>query len=78
MKPPKGKAKTFPEIDMVGNGITPEDFEEERRNLKNYVDKFDKADSLLAENAYGGKFSRDDWGLLMYNHTDHHLRQFGA
>jgi AraC-like DNA-binding protein len=25
-----------------------------------------------------GNFSKDDWGKLNYNHTDHHLRQFGV
>lgn len=24
-----------------------------------------------------GDMSRRDWGVLMYKHTDHHLRQFG-
>jgi Protein of unknown function (DUF1569) len=25
-----------------------------------------------------GKMTADDWGVLMYKHLDHHLRQFGA
>jgi hypothetical protein len=25
-----------------------------------------------------GPLSRDAWGVLVYRHTDHHLRQFGA
>lgn len=25
-----------------------------------------------------GTMSRRDWGVLIYRHTDHHLRQFGA
>ncbi len=25
-----------------------------------------------------GEMSADDWGVLLYKHTDHHLRQFGV
>jgi len=25
-----------------------------------------------------GRLSRSEWGVLMYKHADHHLRQFGA
>ena len=25
-----------------------------------------------------GRLSRRDWGVLIYRHTDHHLRQFGV
>lgn len=77
-KPPKSRAETFAEINMVKLGINPGDFEVERKALKTYVEKFSKADKLIPENLYGGKFNRGDWGKLMYNHTDHHLRQFGA
>jgi hypothetical protein len=77
MKPPKNRAETFPEMNIIKNNITVSDFETEKRNLKNYVDKFDKAGSLIPENAMAGKFTRNDWGKLLYNHTDHHLRQFG-
>lgn len=77
-KPPKERAETFKEMDLVANHIDPTVFEAEKKNLKEAIEKFSKATSLLAENKLGGKFSRDDWGKLNYNHTDHHLRQFGA
>jgi hypothetical protein len=25
-----------------------------------------------------GRMTRDDWGVLIHKHTDHHLRQFGV
>ena len=78
MKPPKEKAETFKEIDVVKNGIDPTDFEVERNNLKNAIEAFTKSTSLIPENKIAGKFSKDDWGKLNYNHTDHHLRQFGV
>ena len=54
------------------------DFEEERKNLKNAIEYFLNCNSLIAENKLAGKFTKDDWGKLNYNHIDHHLRQFGV
>lgn len=28
--------------------------------------------------AFFGRLTADEWGILMYKHLDHHLRQFGA
>ena len=78
MKPPKGGAETFVEINMVANNINPTDFEAEKMNLKNKLHAFINAASLLPENKLGGKFTKSDWGKLNYNNTDHHLRQFGV
>jgi hypothetical protein len=78
MKPPKEKAETYKEMNVVANGINPPDFETERINLKIAVEHFFNAERLVPENKLGGKFNRNDWGKLNYNHTDHHLRQFGV
>jgi hypothetical protein len=78
VNPPKGKAETFPEFNTVNLGIDPPDFEAERTNLKAQIEKFVNASNLIPESAGGGPFSREDWGRLMYVHTDHHLREFGA
>jgi hypothetical protein len=75
---PKGKAETYPSFNMVKLGIDPPDFEAERNELKDYIERFSDAERLLAENPLAGSFSREDWGRLMYNHSDHHLRQFGV
>jgi len=77
-KPPKEKANTFKELDIVKNNINPTDFEAERNQFKNAVETFCKAGILIPENKIAGKFSKKDWGKLNYNHADHHLRQFGA
>ena len=77
-KPPKERAETFKEINTVANGINPTDFEAERNNLKKAVEDFFNSTYLIPENKLVGKFSKSDWGKLNYNHTDHHLRQFGA
>ncbi len=78
MRPPKGRAETFEEMNTVSKGINPDDFEAERNKLKAAVEEFYNSNSLLPENKIAGKFSKDDWGRLNYNHTDHHLRQFGV
>ena len=78
VKPPKEKAETFKEMNTVANGINPTNFESERKNLKNAINVFSTATNLLPESKLAGKFNKDDWGKLNYNHTDHHLRQFGV
>ena len=75
---PKGRAETLPPLNVVNLNIDPTDFEAERSNLKSYIQKISTATSFAEENSFGGKFSRDDWGRLMYNHTNHHLKQFGV
>jgi hypothetical protein len=78
VKPPKGRAETFKEMDTIANGINPSDFEGERNKLKKTIEDFCNTPSFIPENKIAGKFSTDDWGKLNYNHTDHHLRQFGV
>ena len=78
VKPPKAKVETFVEMNMVANNMNPADFETERNNLKQAVENFHHGTSFLSENKLAGKFKKSDWGKLNYNHTDHHLRQFGV
>jgi len=77
-KPPKGKAETFLEMNTVENNVNPTDFEAERQHLKAKLEDFCNTTTLIPENKIAGKFNRSDWGKLNYNHTDHHLRQFGV
>jgi hypothetical protein len=78
MAPPKGGAETFKEMNTVENKVDPQDFEAERKNLKKTIEDFSNTTTFIPENKLAGKFSRADWGKLNYNHTDHHLRQFGV
>ncbi len=78
VKPPKNGAETFKEMNMVANNIQPNNFEEEKKYFKAMIEKFNSSEKLIPENKLAGKFSRADWGKLNYNHTDHHLRQFGV
>lgn len=75
---PKGKAETYSSMNTVTLGIDPVDFEAERAQLKSYIEKFVTAPSYIPNNPKGGPFTREDWGRLMYSHTDHHLKEFGV
>jgi hypothetical protein len=55
------------------------DFEAEMRSLVDMLDRCgDAAQCFSPEHPAFGRLSRRDWGVLIYRHTDHHLRQFGV
>lgn len=52
----------------------------ERAGLVSLIDRFAQAgpDEITAQpHSFFGKLTRMEWGILMYKHLDHHLRQFG-
>lgn len=53
--------------------------EAEKQNLINLINKFDaQKDHLAIKHPIFGKMSTQQWDVLLWKHTDHHLRQFGA
>lgn len=57
------------------------DFEKEKENLKTLMKEFseggiEKCTSF--PHPFFGKLKAEDWGIGIYKHTDHHLRQFGV
>jgi hypothetical protein len=57
------------------------DFEAEKRRLTGIVSRFcergpEKASVQL--HSFLGRLNGEEWGVMMYKHLDHHLRQFGA
>jgi hypothetical protein len=81
MPAPKGKVKTFSEIDLAkGNGTKPTSFENDRSQLKKIVSEFIEKDSSFNYQPHGafGPFTREQWGRIIYIHFDYHLKQFGA
>ncbi len=56
------------------------DFEASKNELiKNYSRFANGEQSIkLMNHPFWGKMSHDDWNKLMWNHVDHHLRQFGV
>ncbi len=60
---------------------TPQNFEEEKKKLIALLKQFSSAGEKGATNhphPFFGKLSPAEWGIGMYKHLDHHLRQFGV
>ena len=79
---PRGKVKTYPQIDQVdGGGTAPTDLVADVATLRALVDRFvDHAASggrFVPSPAFGALTPRR-YGRLMYLHFDHHLEQFGV
>ena len=59
----------------------PRDFARERARLVEIVRRFGEEGASAADgrmHSFFGRLKGDEWGVLMYKHLDHHLRQFGA
>ncbi len=57
------------------------DFETEKQRLTGLVNTFcdggpEKASASM--HSFLGRLNREEWGVMMFKHLDHHLRQFGA
>ena len=52
-------------------------FEVEHEKLLAVVSKFMEAEELFPHPIFGN-LTKEDWGLIIYKHLDHHLRQFGG
>ncbi|MCP4399195.1 MAG: DUF1569 domain-containing protein [bacterium] len=77
---PKGKVKTFPEIDQAtGHGTAPTDVPHDASILREFFEKFLATEPTFSFQAHSffGPLTRQQWGRLIYIHSDYHLRQFG-
>jgi hypothetical protein len=57
------------------------DFEAEKRRLTGIVNRFCERGPEKASvqvHSFLGRLNGEEWGVMMYKHLDHHLRQFGA
>lgn len=57
------------------------DFAGERASFCRYLESYEKtrdASSIWPEHPAFGILNTNEWGVLGYRHTDHHLRQFGV
>jgi hypothetical protein len=71
--------KTRPEVAQEAGGTPPDDFERDRRELLEVIDRFCSAPAAkrCAHPALG-HLRREEWMRWGYLHVDHHLRQFGV
>ena len=80
--PPRGRIRTFAEIDQeAGRGTAPRSLAEDVAAFEVLLDRFVAhvgVGGALAANPIFGPLTARDWGRLLWTHTHHHLRQFGA
>jgi hypothetical protein len=72
--------KTRPEMDQEVGGTRPVEFETDRRELLQLMDRFTCESPLPQFSAHPifGVMTRKELMRWAYLHMDHHLRQFGA
>jgi len=59
----------------------PVEFEDEKKKLIERIEKFSTggANGITKDtHPFFGELTPEEWDILMYKHTDHHLRQFGV
>ncbi|HEX5853992.1 MAG TPA: DUF1569 domain-containing protein, partial [Thermoanaerobaculia bacterium] len=57
------------------------DFNAEKQRLARLVNTFCESGPEKASShthSFLGRLRGEEWGVMMYKHIDHHLRQFGA
>jgi hypothetical protein len=57
---------------------TVKDFEKEKQQLLELIDRFQDANLTDARHPVFGVFTKEQWSLATWKHLDHHLRQFGV
>lgn len=76
---PKGKIETVKELKQGKGGTKPNVFEEDKQRLILLIENF--GSSINKNPTYKhpafGKMTKQQWGRLVYQHTDYHLSQFG-
>ncbi len=76
-KPWKPSSITAPEFVQK----EPKNFEEEKKNLIDIVNRFHQggeAGVTKYPHSFFGKITPEQWGQSQYKHIDHHLKQFGV
>jgi hypothetical protein len=55
------------------------DFERERKEVSDLLGSFGKrALAVWPDHPAFGRLDREDWGVMVWKHVNHHLRQFGV
>jgi hypothetical protein len=75
--PMRRNSSTVPGFKVVDE----RDFSAERRRLNGLIDRviaIGPAGCTTHPHSFFGRMTPEEWGILMYKHLDHHLRQFGA
>jgi hypothetical protein len=76
-RPLKRNSPTSPELKVADT----RQLDVEKERLSTLIDRFvaaGPAGCTRHPHSFFGHMTPDEWGVLMYKHVDHHLRQFGA
>ena len=53
-------------------------YESEKQNLLEKLDRFSAENIVLERHPVWGKFTKEQWSKATWKHLDHHLQQFGV
>jgi hypothetical protein len=71
-------AKGPKKFDMQGR-VDQKEFEEEKSKMRHILSKFDhKASKMHGMHPRFGNLNHQEWGVFVWKHMDHHLRQFSV
>ena len=73
--PYKQSLPTDPTFVMIGSN---KDFEKEKQELLNMIDRFNESNIVGEKHPVFGKLTKDNWSKATWKHLDHHLKQFGV
>lgn len=75
--PWKRNLPTAPEMTAMDDGL---DFSHELEMLRSAISAFVQLpdDAALSGHPIFGQMDKQEWGLIIHKHLDHHLRQFGV
>jgi hypothetical protein len=59
-------------------GVWSEDLRDVKELVRRAVVRYNQPTAKWPEHPAFGKLSPRAWGVLIYKHLDHHLKQFGA
>jgi hypothetical protein len=68
---------TAPELQKSEPGVWTEDTRDLKDLVRRAVQKHADKNAKWPDHPVFAKLTGDQWGILAYRHTDHHLRQFG-
>jgi hypothetical protein len=74
-KPYKQSLPTDPTFIMTG---TIKDFEKEKAQLLDMVNRFSEINIVSEQHPIFGKLTKENWSKATWKHLDHHLKQFGV
>ncbi len=70
-------AMTLKELDKNQEGTQVESFQKDKDALLQLIHQVLKANSFTIH-PFFGELTKEEWGILVYKHLDHHLKQFGV